>query len=402
MSRDFESSLKEKYPDIKVIECATEYSYLEYKCRKCHTVYSFKEAAQLFRKKYPCDCLQVLEVQKQVADDVEILRARPLLWRCTRCKTVRKGFLSQLVKAKRACQCAGSVMATPKEEVVAKLKEAGRNVTMHRYTAYGVSCVFKCLVCKTTYEARPHDVVQGNHKCPTCKNNGRVFKQTKQYVRHLKYHLPNVTLVGKYIDVHTPIRHRCSCGYEWKTKPEHLLRKGKEAREFGCPNCAKMYCTAISKNGKFAFKSVRYCSKDYEVQGYEDIALYILEKKLTHPEKLVVNREEVPLINYRFNHKESLYVPDFYYPPSNCVIEVKSTWTFFEDFEKNCAKAKACKAKGYKFRLLLVVEDRQERYSSKIKDIPKDWYLMTREEAIIHVGKILDEDFSRYLKPDPS
>lgn len=48
------------------------------------------------------------------------------------------------------------------------------------------------------------------------------------------------------------------------------------------------------------------------------------------------------------------YYPDIYIQSLNKIIEVKSTYTYKIDFDKNLKKAKACKSLGFNFAFMIV------------------------------------------------
>jgi len=58
-------------------------------------------------------------------------------------------------------------------------------------------------------------------------------------------------------------------------------------------------------------------------------------------------------IKYEFNNKEKVYYPDFYYQPLNLIIEIKSSYTFYKDLDKNLIKQKQCLDKGYNFIFII-------------------------------------------------
>jgi hypothetical protein len=47
--------------------------------------------------------------------------------------------------------------------------------------------------------------------------------------------------------------------------------------------------------------------------------------------------------------KQKVYFPDIYIPKQNLIIEVKSTYTYSKEYDKNIAKANATKNTGYNF-----------------------------------------------------
>ena len=88
--------------------------------------------------------------------------------------------------------------------------------------------------------------------------------------------------------------------------------------------------------------------KQVKIQGYENLALDELIK--LYPENNILNdRNDVPKIDYNYNTKQKQYIPDIYLVDHNKVIEVKSTWTYHIELEKNNIKARACIDKGYQY-----------------------------------------------------
>jgi hypothetical protein len=58
-------------------------------------------------------------------------------------------------------------------------------------------------------------------------------------------------------------------------------------------------------------------------------------------------------IKYIFNEKECIYFPDFYFEELNLIIEIKSSYWYNKHYDKNIAKQKVCKQKGYNFIFIL-------------------------------------------------
>jgi hypothetical protein len=99
------------------------------------------------------------------------------------------------------------------------------------------------------------------------------------------------------------------------------------------------------------YKSKEYITKSgrkYIIQGYEDIALDELYISYLE-DMIVIGKANVPQINYIFDNKEKIYYPDIFIPSENKIIEVKSTWTYKIQYNKNIIKANTCIEKGYKF-----------------------------------------------------
>ena len=93
------------------------------------------------------------------------------------------------------------------------------------------------------------------------------------------------------------------------------------------------------------------CAKTIQVQGYEPFLLDILVKKGYIFEDIITKRTEVPEIWYDQNNKRCRYYCDVYIPKTNTIYEVKSTWTYQKDIDKNNLKKQACLDAGYNFEL---------------------------------------------------
>jgi len=104
----------------------------------------------------------------------------------------------------------------------------------------------------------------------------------------------------------------------------------------------------IQKNAKKYKPYTMPSGEIRQIQGYEHFALDILLKEYT-AEQIKSNRSEVPRITYKINEESKYYFPDLYIPHKNLIIEVKSTWTYQKEEEKNRIKAAATRACGYEF-----------------------------------------------------
>ncbi|MCK9574833.1 MAG: hypothetical protein WC979_02740 [Candidatus Pacearchaeota archaeon] len=93
-----------------------------------------------------------------------------------------------------------------------------------------------------------------------------------------------------------------------------------------------------------------------KLQGYEPRALRELLETY-HESDIVIGVKEmnsvIGTISYLFESKERTYYPDFYIKSTNTIIEVKSTWTFESEKEKNIAKEQSCLSKGFAFKFII-------------------------------------------------
>ena len=84
------------------------------------------------------------------------------------------------------------------------------------------------------WDAAPGNILSG-YGCPECGKeksiNGRK-KTNQEYIMEVAIINSDIEIVGKYVNAHTPILHRCMVdGYEWMALPANIV-KGS-----GCPEC---------------------------------------------------------------------------------------------------------------------------------------------------------------------
>ena len=92
-----------------------------------------------------------------------------------------------------------------------------------------------CTLHDVEWDASPDNILRG-HGCWMCGNEKIGAKNRKpfdKYRAELQQYNKNIVCVGEYVDMTTPVRHRCIVdGYEWDTAPAWLL-SGR-----GCPMCS--------------------------------------------------------------------------------------------------------------------------------------------------------------------
>jgi hypothetical protein len=108
------------------------------------------------------------------------------------------------------------------------------------------------------------------------------------------------------------------------------------------------------KSSKNSYKLKEFtfpCGNTIQVQGYEPFLLDILVKDGYTFDDIITSRLQVPEIWYNKNDKKCRYYCDVYIPKTNTIYEVKSTWTYQKDIDKNKLKKQACIDNGYNFQL---------------------------------------------------
>jgi hypothetical protein len=96
--------------------------------------------------------------------------------------------------------------------------------------------------------------------------------------------------------------------------------------------------------------------KIVKVQGYEPFALNHLVTIYGEDNIMVNLHDEVPVIPYLcpLDNIWRQYFPDIFIPSENLIIEVKSTYTFDIQIEKNLAKFKAVIDAGYLMKIMIM------------------------------------------------
>jgi len=146
-----------------------------------------------------------------------------------------------------------------------------------------------------------------------------------------------------------------------------------------CLPCATDTFLSRARKTAYGFKKVKHAEsgKVFRVQGYELDALKLLKAEGKNI-KRVLGSDEIEPILYEFEGKERRYFPDLKY--RNTIIEVKSEHTAGIKDSSNKylrlrmlkAKAKACEAQGFKFRLILFIGDKRKGTLRQVI-LPKNW-----------------------------
>lgn len=143
-------------------------------------------------------------------------------------------------------------------------------------------------------------------------------------------------------------------GVEYPFQSEELREKSKQTwlNNYGVHNPI-LNPEIFEKAQNTTYKKKDYAWKSGDVsnvQGYENIVLNELENSGYSFEDIKTHQKDIPTIWYFFNGKKKRYYPDIFIPSENLIIEVKSTYTYEVDLEKNLAKEQAVLKAGFNFR----------------------------------------------------
>lgn len=305
------------------------------------------------------------------------IQSKRATFRCKKCShewsPIAQSALNGCAKCNRKIRAKGRELFTQKE-FDAQLPKTVKRTTP--YKTLVALCSFKCKTCKYEWTTKAGRGFKGCYEC-TKKEKPPVNKKTpEEYVAQLQSVASDIEVLEDYMGAATSILHKHSlCGHTWKAKPLNTLR-GR-----GCPKC------------KLRMKEVSLGSKKVLVRGYEDKALALMLKRFTAKQIRVQNEKQVPTINYKFRGSNRLYFPDIYVPHINTLVEVKSLSTigvlgnFYKEkpadlFYLTKAKARATIAEGYKFKLLVMLED-----GTSLK-LPNNWLELShrafKEYALVY------------------
>jgi predicted nuclease of restriction endonuclease-like RecB superfamily len=115
----------------------------------------------------------------------------------------------------------------------------------------------------------------------------------------------------------------------------------------------------FEKQSKSSYKTDIYDNIDYQ-STYE---LDFLEKYYDN-----IRIEKINPIKYFLNENEHYYHPDFYLPDYNLIIEIKSSYTYDYDLNKNLAKKEYSIKYGYEF--LFIIDKDYKDFESYISSNP--------------------------------
>ena len=155
-------------------------------------------------------------------------------------------------------------------------------------------------------------------------------------------------------------------GYEYTLQSPEIRNKGERTciERYGCKNVfqsdeikKRIKSRLMEKYGvehpmhheDIFMKQLKSGFKVMEIEGVYYQGSYELDFLMfTKSNNLVVERG--PKIKYLDG---KVYYPDFFIEKMNLIVEIKSTYTFQKEFEKNKFKKKACIDSGYNFMFVI-------------------------------------------------
>jgi hypothetical protein len=233
---------------------------------------------------------------------------------------------------------------------------------------------------------------QYDRRCPRCFPNlfvSHVWTDA-EYRLWLRTNKPEFKLIDSFVDHRTTVEYRHKdCGLTFTKTPSSVTRAS-----FRCPACAPATCGS--------YRTIEKDGREIRLRGKEHIALdWILKHDKFDLDDLEFDADgTVPKIDYlqengAYRNTTRYYKPDMYVSKKNLLIEVKDFRTlglehvFFyktaaELWTINCAKAKACLDKGFKFRMMLFNRDNE-----RVR-LPVKWYYYTHKQIKVWLAERVD------------
>jgi hypothetical protein len=124
------------------------------------------------------------------------------------------------------------------EEIEERITVRNKNIkVIGKYYGYHKPIRCLCLIDGTEWESNVCNLIGGYAGCPTC-NKDRISKKfalsDDEFIQRVKNTNPDLTVIGKYVNAHTPIKIRCNIhNYEFFANPSSILYSNSVA----CPLC---------------------------------------------------------------------------------------------------------------------------------------------------------------------
>lgn len=237
-------------------------------------------------------------------------------------------------KLGRRCQkCAGNEKLTF-EFVQKYFKEQECELLETEYINSGELMKYRC---KCGNESRiVWDSFKQGHRCKKCAG---LEKLTIEFVKKEFKKQGCQLLETEYKNSGELMKYLCKCGNESRIIWDSF-KTGRRCRQCGFDKS--------DKSGKTHKDYILPSGKIIRIQGYENIALDELIK-VYKEDDIITNKREMPKINYNFEDKQKRYYPDIWIKSINKIIEIKSTWTYKRDLDKNKLKEIATKKLNFDF-----------------------------------------------------
>lgn len=188
-------------------------------------------------------------------------------------------------------------------------------------------------------------------------NNPQKNKETSLRKYGTEHHLQNKTILDKLEE--TNLR---KYGVRQLFSSENFRLKSVREK-YGVDNVMQIP-EVIEKQQKNAFKRKEYILPSGNIiylQGYENLAFDLLLSNYNEND-LIHRKGDVPNIFYLKNSTKHRYYPDIYIPKENLIIEVKSVYHFYNQYDLNMSKRQACFDNNYYFLFIIFFNNDHNNY----------------------------------------
>ena len=153
------------------------------------------------------------------------------------------------------------------KQYVNELKKINKNLeVIGEYIDAKTKITHHCLIHNIYFEQSPNNALNGKYGCKLClkrKRQDAMAMSNEEYIKRVKEISPNISVVGKYVNMKTKILHRCNIhNLEWVVSPEKILNG------CGCAKCGKeKYHKSRAKTTKEYIEEVKRINNNIEVLG---------------------------------------------------------------------------------------------------------------------------------------
>lgn len=175
--------------------------------------------------------------------------------KCTECGYCWDALPGDLHHGSGCPKCGGTMKRTH-NEFIEELAHINKQIEiLETYSNNKTPISCKCVTCGYEWKSKPSHLLAG-HGCPRC--SGNIKKTTHEIQEAIFSKGMSIDVIGDYINDNTPIHLKCqTCGYEWNQRARNLLQSR------GCPNCFP-YTEAQEKKWEQYYK---YAQEYYNEHG---------------------------------------------------------------------------------------------------------------------------------------
>lgn len=216
----------------------------------------------------------------------------PILHYCIKHDNYWKVSPSNALNKGRCPECGKEshyeLSSKPHDDYVRELSIKNPNIeVVEQYIDAKTKIVHYCLIHDVYWKAAPTSILRGCGciECGKDKISNRFLKTHDEYVNELQTVNPNIIVLGQYVNMKTPILHKCSIHeVEWTTSPDSVLQG------CGCNEC---------RSEKISTKNL----KTHEQ--------YVEDLKLVNPSVIVLEQYinvNTPILHKCLNDNNEWYV----------------------------------------------------------------------------------------------